>query len=403
MSRRQRLRFTLVLAALIAIGPMTIDMYLPAFPAITTDLQTTAAAVQLTLTGTLLGLAVGQLLIGPWSDAYGRRLPLLAGLVSYIVASLLCALAPNIALLGAFRVLQGLSMAAASVVAMAVVRDLFSGDAFARMLSRLLVVMGVAPILAPSLGSALLNWTEWQGVFVALAVFGGVLIVAGRFGLAETLPPQRRRPARVGATLRTYAMLLRDRTFIALTLATGLTMSALFSYVAGAPFVLQEEFGLTEQQFGLMFGVGAVGLTGATQLNARLLRRYSARQLLLTGLITGTAAALGLLVVAATGVGGLFGLLVPLWLVLAGAGLAMPNAPALAMSRHGEAAGTAAALLGFVQFGVGAVAAPMVGVLGSDRVAMAGVVTFGLTAALVIVGSLVLRSRVSRDRGRGGA
>ncbi|MEV0157128.1 multidrug effflux MFS transporter [Micromonospora sp. NPDC050686] len=383
MSPRQRLRLVLVLGSLIAIGPLTIDMYLPALPAIAADLHTTSAAVQLTLTGTLAGLAIGQLLIGPLSDAVGRRLPLLTGIGLHVVASALCVVAPNVGLVGVLRVLQGLGVAAAAVVATAVVRDLFSGAAFATIFSRLMLVMGAAPILAPTLGSGLLRWSDWRGVFVALAGFGLLLAVVAAFGLAETLPPERRRHGGVPAVLRDYRTLLRDRTYIGLVLVTGLAMAALFAYVSGSSFVFQQQYGLDEQQFGLAFGAGAVGLITATQLNVRLLRRYSPRQILVAALGVGTAAALVLLALAATGVGGLAGILASLWVVLAAAGLALPNAPALALSRHGEAAGTAAALLGAVQFGVGALAAPLVGVLGNGSVAMAVVVTGGMAAATV--------------------
>ncbi|PSK67170.1 Bicyclomycin resistance protein [Micromonospora sp. MH33] len=385
----------LVLGSLIAIGPLTIDMYLPALPAITADLETTSAAVQLTLTGTLAGLALGQLLIGPLSDAVGRRLPLLAGIALHILASLLCVVAPTVQVVGVLRVLQGLGVAATSVVAMAVVRDLFSGAAFARLFSRLMLVMGAAPILAPTLGSGLLRWSDWRGVFVALAVFGLLLVVVAAVGLRETLPPARRRHGGVAAVGRDYRALLRDRTFVGLVLVAGLAMAALFAYVAGSSFVFQQRYGLDEQQFGLAFGAGAVGLITATQLNVRLLRRYTPQRILVTALAVGTAAGLVLLSFAATGVGGLAAVLASLWVVLAAAGLAMPNAPALALSRHGEAAGTAAALLGAVQFGVGALAAPLVGVLGTGSVAMAAVVAGGMAVALVVLLTVVRPARLA--------
>lgn len=391
LSRRQRLRLVLVLGSLIAIGPLTVDMYLPALPAITDDLLTTSTAVQLTLTGTLVGLAFGQLLLGPLSDAFGRRKPLIAGLIVHVVASVLCVVAPNIAVLGSLRVLQGLGVAATTVVAMAVVRDLFSGNAFAALISRLLLVMGSAPILAPTIGSAVLGWTQWRGVFVVLAGFGVALTVLAASGLRETLPPERRRPARVGATLRGYGSLLRDGTFMSLALVAGLAIGALFSYVSGSSFVMQDQHGLTEQQFGVAFGMGAAGLIGATQLNVRLLRRYSSSQLLGAGLAVGSVAGLVLVGAAATGFGGLVGILIPLWVVLAGAGLVLPNAPAVAMSRHGEAAGTAAAVLGSLQFGLGALLAPLVGLLGGDALAM----------AMVVSGSMVAASMVSLLASRG--
>ncbi|SCL72874.1 MFS transporter, DHA1 family, bicyclomycin/chloramphenicol resistance protein [Micromonospora peucetia] len=395
MSSRQRLRLVLVLGSLIAVGPLTIDMYLPALPAIVADFHTTSAAVQLTLTGTLAGLALGQLLIGPLSDAVGRRAPLIAGIALHIVASLLCVFAPSIAVLGVLRVVQGLGVAAASVVAMAVVRDLFDGAAFAKLLSRLLLVMGAAPILAPTLGGGLLRWTDWRGVFVALAAFGLLLVVVAAVGLRETLPADRRQRGGVVATMAVYGSLLRDRTFVGLVLVAGLAMAALFAYVAGSSFVLQEQYGLDEQQFGLAFGAGAVGLIAATQYNVRLLRRHSSQRILVVALAVGSVAGLAMVAFAVTGFGGLPSLLVSLWVVLAAAGLAMPNAPALALSRHGEAAGTASALLGAVQFGVGALAAPLVGVLGTGAVAMAVVVAGGMVAATVVLLVVVRPARLA--------
>lgn len=392
MTNRQRVQLVLVLGALIAIGPLTIDMYLPALPTITAGLRTTETAVQLTLTGTLIGLALGQLLVGPLSDVIGRRKPLLAGLATHIVASVLCVFAPNIAVLGALRVLQGLGVAAATVVATAVVRDLFSGASFARIFSRLMLVMGLAPILAPTLGSGLLRWTEWRGIFAALAVLGALLIVVAAFRLTETLPVTRRRHGGVGATLRDYRGLLNDRAFVGLVLVAGLAMAALFAYVSGSSFVLQEQYGLDEQQFGLAFGAGAVGLIAATQFNVRLLRRYTPQQILISALVAGTAAGLLLVMFAATEFGGLGTLLASLWLVLAAAGLALPNAPALAMSRHSEAAGTAAALLGAVQFGVGALSAPLAGLFGTGSVPMAVVIAGGMAAALIVMLLVVPRA-----------
>ncbi|MFD6757381.1 multidrug effflux MFS transporter [Micromonospora gifhornensis] len=383
MTPRQRLRLILVLGSLIAVGPLTIDMYLPALPAIVDDFATSSAAVQLTLTGTLIGLALGQLLIGPLSDAVGRRAPLIAGTALHIIASVCCALAPNVTVLGALRVVQGLGAAAAAVIAMAVVRDLFTGIAFARTLSRLLLVMGAAPVLAPTLGSELLRWTQWRGVFAALAVFGVLLMLVAVLGLPETLPPAQRQRGGPLHIARLYGSLLRDRAFVGLVMVAGLAMAALFAYVAGSSFVMQEQYGLDEQQFGIAFGAGAVGLIAATQGNVRLLRRYTPQRILLVALLAGTAAALVLVALAVTGFGGLPALLAALWLVLAATGLALPNAPALALSRHGEAAGTASALLGAVQFGVGAVAAPLVGVLGNGAVAMAAVIAGGLASALI--------------------
>ncbi len=382
---RERLRLVLVLGFLIAIGPLTIDMYLPSLPTITAELHASAAAVQLTLTGTLAGLAVGQLLIGPLSDAVGRRTPLLIGIAMHILASVFCVIAPNLAVLGTLRVLQGLGAAAAAVVAMAVVRDLFSGPAAANLLSRLMLVMGAAPILAPTLGGLVLRYTSWRGVFVVLALFGVAIITVAALGLPETQPASQRRNGGVAGTIRDYGRMFGDRPFVGLILVAGLAMAALFAYVSGSSFVYQDEYGLSEQQFGLVFGAGAIGLITATQLNVRLLRRWTPAQILVVSLSAGAVAGLVLLLDALTGFGGLVGIMLPLWAVLAGAGLSFPNAPALALSRHGEAAGTAAALLGAVQFGVGALAAPLVGVLGVGAVGMALVVFGGMIAATLVL------------------
>jgi MFS transporter, DHA1 family, multidrug resistance protein len=393
-SSRKRLRLILVLGSLIAIGPLTIDMYLPALPSIAADLHTTSAAVQMTLTGTLVGLAFGQVFIGPVSDAVGRRGPLLIGLAVHVLASVLCVFAPNVAVLGVLRVLQGLGGAATAVVATAVVRDLFTGLAAAKVFSRLMLVMGVAPILAPTLGSQVLRWTQWRGVFVLLAVFGVVLVVVAAFGLPETLPHQHRRNSGIGGTIRTYGRLLRDRTFVGLVLVSGLGMAALIAYVSGSSFVFQGEYGLNVQQFGVLFGAGASALIAATQLNVRLLRRYTPQQILTAALVAGSAAGLLLLGFAASGVGGLVAIVLSLWAVFGAIGLALPNAPALALSRHGEAAGTAAALLGAVQFGAGALAAPLVGLFGTGSLAMAIVVAGALLSALAVLFVVVRPSRL---------
>lgn len=384
-----RLRMIVVLGLLIALGPLTIDLYLPALPTITADLLAPEAVIQLTLTGTLLGLAAGQLVVGPLSDALGRRRPLLAGLALHVVASLLCVVAPDVVTLGLFRVLQGLGAAAGAVITMAVVRDLYSGRAAATVLSRLILVMGAAPVIAPTLGGALLTVTSWRGVFAALAVLGALLVVLAALALPETLPPARRRTAGVRGTLRDYGMLLHDRTFVGLVLVAGFAMAALLAYVSGSSFVFQEQYGLDEQQFGLAFGSGAIWLIVATQLNPVLLRRFEPRQILLGATVAGAAAGAVLVGIAATGFGGLAGVLVGMWAVLFATGLALPNAPAVALARHGEAAGTAAALLGAVQFGVGAAVSPLVGILGNDAIAMAAVVAGGQVVALAVLVTVV--------------
>lgn len=383
-----RLRIALILGALIALGPLTIDTYLPALPQVGEDLGASGTTVQLTLTGTLAGLALGQLLIGPLSDAYGRRLPLLAGTGLHVLASALVAVAPSIEVLAALRVLQGIGAAAGAVVGLAVVRDLFSGRAAATMLSRLILVMGAAPVLAPTLGGLLLTWTSWRGVFLFLALYGLVMLAVVTAGLPETLPPERRRSARFGPTVRTYGMLLRDRAFVGLVLVAGLAMGALFSYVSGAAYVFQEQFGVDQQTFGLLFGAGAIWLVVGTQLNPVLLRYVEPRRVMTAAVAAGVLAGLALAVLTTTGTGGLPAVLAGVWALPLTCGFILPNAPALALARHGRTAGTAAALLGSLQFGIGAATSPVVGLLGNDAAAM-GLSMFGAIAlsglALVLV------------------
>jgi DHA1 family bicyclomycin/chloramphenicol resistance-like MFS transporter len=372
----------LVLGLLVALGPLTIDMYLPALPRIAEDLSVTSSVVQLTLTGTLAGLALGQLIIGPLSDSLGRRRPLMAGIVLHMIASVVCMLAPNIVVLGAARTVQGVGAAATMVVAIAIVGDLFTDSAAATVMSRLMLVLGVAPVIAPSLGAAVLLQASWHWVFAVLVVLAGALLLLAALALPETLPQSHRRPLRVGGILSTYGELLRDRRFVILVLVAALGMSGLFAYIAAAPFVLQGRHGLDQQMFALVFGAGAVALIGATQFNVVLLRRYSPQFITVCALALSSVTGLVFVGLAAAGVGGLAAFVVPVWVILGAMGLVIPNAPALALTRHREAAGTAAALLGAAQFGLGAAVAPLVGMLGNNELALSVVMTVGVVAAL---------------------
>jgi MFS transporter, DHA1 family, multidrug resistance protein len=371
-----------VLGALVALGPLTIDMYLPALPKIADELAVSSSVAQLTLTGTLAGLALGQLIVGPLSDSLGRRRPLMAGIVLHMLASVLCVLAPDITALGVARSLQGMGAAATMVVAIAVVGDLFADSVAATVLSRLMLVLGVAPVVAPSLGAAVLLHASWHWVFAALVVLAGALLLLAALALPETLPVAHRRPLRVRSIAATYVELLRDVRFVILVLVAALGMSGLFAYIAGASFVLQGRYGLDQQAFALVFGAGAIALIGATQFNVVLLRRFSPQAIVVWALVAASlfgTAFVGLTVVQ---LGGLFGFVLPVWAILAAMGLVIPNAPAVALSRHPDAAGTAAALLGAAQFGLGAAVAPLVGVLGNDEFALAVVMTVGMVVAL---------------------
>ena len=370
-----------LLGALTALAPLTIDLYLPAFPTIEADFATTESAVQMTLTGSLIGVALGQLIIGPLSDAYGRRPPLLFAVVGYVLASIGCAVAPTVELLGGARVLQGMAAAAGGVIAMAVIRDLFDGLRGVQMLSRLILVVGVAPIIAPTVGSVVLAFTHWRGVFWLLAVVGVVLAVAGMIGMRETLPAERRQPAGIRPTLRTYGRLLRERTMVGLLLTGGFVFAQIFAYVSGSSFVLQNQYGLTTSQFGLVFGLNSLGLVIMSQVNPVLLRSRDPQDVLSIALVVGGVATVLLLVATTTGALGLAGILIPLFVILSMAGLSLPNVPGLALATHGRTAGSAAALLGGANFAVGAVVAPLVGVLPVAPATSMAVVMAAMSAA----------------------
>ena len=372
-----------LLGVMVALGPLTIDMYLPALPKIADELSVSSSVVQLTLTGTLAGLALGQLIVGPLSDSLGRRRPLMAGIVLHMVASVLCMLAPNLVVLGVARVLQGVGAAAAMVVAIAVVGDLFADSAAATVLSRLMLVLGVAPVVAPSLGAAVLLHASWHWVFSVLVVLAGALLALAALALPETLPPSHRRPLRVRGIAATYGELLRDARFVILVLVAALGMSGLFAYIAGASFVLQGRFGLDQQVFALVFGAGAVALIGATQFNVVLLKKFAPQVIVLWALVAALLAGGVFVGLSSAHVGGLAGFVAPVWAILAAMGLVIPNAPAVALSRHPDAVGTAAALLGAAQFGLGAAVAPLVGVLGNDELALSIVMTAGVLIALL--------------------
>jgi DHA1 family bicyclomycin/chloramphenicol resistance-like MFS transporter len=361
---RRSMRLMLILGALGALAPLSIDMYLPALPALGRAFGANPSQIQLTLSAFLLGLALGQMIAGPLSDALGRRRPLLAGLVAYAVASLLCVIAPSVGALVALRFVQGAAGAAGIVIASAVVRDLHSGVAAARFFSLLMLVSGLAPILAPIVGGQLLRFTSWRGVFITLAVLGTLLLLAAATGLGETLPAESRQSGGVRATLRTFRRLLADRAFVGYALASGLAFAAMFAYISGSPFVLQGIYGVSPQRFSVLFGMNALGLIAASQVNGWLVGRVAPRQLLTGGLMATASGGTALLAVVAIGGIGLVGVLLALFVVVASLGFVRPNATMLALAGHPRSAGSASALLGVLQFAIGAVAAPLVGVGG---------------------------------------
>lgn len=386
-ARRAGLVVTLVLGGLTALPPLSMDMYLPALPAVTDSLHAPAATVQLTLTACLAGMALGQLVVGPMSDRWGRRRPLLAGMLVYVVATAICAFAPSAELLIAFRLLQGLAGAAGIVIARAVVRDLYDGVEMARFFSTLMLISGVAPVVAPLIGGQVLRITDWRGIFVVLTAVGILLTAVVAKWLGETLPVEKRHSGGVGEALRTMRGLLADRVFTGYMLTGGLAFAALFAYISASPFVVQEIYGASPQTFSLLFGVNSIGLITVGQINGKLLvGRVSLDKALGFGLAVITAAATALLLMT-SGVFGEVGL-VPiaagLFVLMSAMGLAMPNTNALALLRTPHAAGSASALIGTASFLIGAIASPLVGIAGEDTA-----VPMALVQAVCAVGAVV--------------
>ncbi|MFF8274984.1 Bcr/CflA family multidrug efflux MFS transporter [Streptomyces lateritius] len=385
-ARRVGLLVTLVLGGLTALPPLSMDMYLPALPEVTESLRAPAATVQLTLTACLAGMALGQLVVGPMSDRWGRRRPLLVGMIVYVAATAVCALAPSAELLIAFRLLQGLAGAAGIVIARAVVRDLYDGVEMARFFSTLMLISGVAPIIAPLIGGQILRITDWRGVFHVLTLIGVLLtVVVWRF-LHETLPPERRHAGGVGEALRTMRGLLADRVFTGYMLAGGLAFAALFAYISASPFVVQEIYGASPQTFSLLFGLNSIGLVAVGQINGKLLvGRVSLDKALGWGLAVILLASVALLLMTSGVFGepGLVPVAAGLFVLMSAMGLAMPNTNAQALMRTPHAAGSASALLGTSSFLIGAVASPLVGIAGE-----ATAVPMALVQLVCAVGAL---------------
>ncbi|MGW7379999.1 multidrug effflux MFS transporter [Streptomyces sp. NPDC054794] len=388
--RRTGLLVTLVLGGLTATPPLAMDMYLPSLPEVTRSLHAPAATVQLSLTACLAGMALGQLVVGPMSDRWGRRRPLLAGLAVYLVATALCALAPTVETLIALRLAQGLSGAAGIVIARAVVRDLYDGVAMARFFSTLMLISGAAPIVAPLIGGQILRVTDWRGVFVVLTLIGAALAALVWLRLPETLPPAERHKGGVAEALRAMRGLLADLPFTGCMLAGGFSSAALFAYISASPFVIQEIYGASPQTFSLLFGLNSVGLVIAGQINGKVLvGRVRLEKVLATGLSVIVLAATALLLMS-TGVLGHVGLApvaAALFVLMSAMGFTLPNTTSLALMRTRHAAGSASALLGTSTFLVGAVASPLVGVAGEHTAVPMAVVQ--LAAALVALACFV--------------
>ena len=396
-----RLRMIVVLGMLSTFGPLSLDLYLPALPELARELEASASAAQLTITACLVGLATGQLIAGPVSDRLGRRRPLIIGLTIYLLASAGCAFAPSIEVLIPVRLVQGLAGAAGLVIARAVVRDLYAGRDLVIFFSRLILISGLAPVIAPVLGGQLSKIMTWRGMFLVLAGFGAVLLLAGLLGVPETLPPDRRTTGSFSVTLRGFWTLIRDRIFLGAVLAAGLSGASMFAYIAGATFVLQRIFGLSAVQFSLVFAANSLGIIACGQIGARLSRSWPPVRVLALALTLNFVGALAVAITVFSDAG-FWVLVASLFVMVSSVGMVFPVASALALMDYPQQAGAASSLLGLAQYIAGALAAPLVGVAGEKSALPLGIVVLVASAsACTVFVTLVVpavRARARRDR-----
>ncbi len=356
----------MLLGFLTAVGPLSTDMYLPAFPAIEASYHAPVGTAQITLASWFAGLAVGQITQGTLTDRYGRRAPLMLGLAIYTLASAGCALAPTLTILTLLRAVAAFAGSASMVIPRAMVRDLADGHAAAKLISQLMLVMGVAPILAPSIGGALLSVASWQMIFWFATAHGAVSLLLVWRALPETLPPNRRIRLGLAGILTRYGNILRERNFAVHAAIGGFALSGLFTYLGGSPPVYEQLFGLTPPQYGLLFGIGAAGFIGGAQVNPWLLPRFGARRVLRAASWVYLAATVVLTFDAFTGFGRLLGVFLPILTSLFMLGMVSPNATVAALSRHSAHAGSASALMGTLQFILAAIAGTLIGLLSDD-------------------------------------
>jgi DHA1 family bicyclomycin/chloramphenicol resistance-like MFS transporter len=373
-----------LLGLFIAVGPAATDMYLPAFPAVEATFGTAPGTAQLTLATWFAGLAIGQITQGTLSDRFGRRIPLMVGFIVFTLSTIGCALAPSLTVLAVFRTTAAFGASAGMVISRAVVRDLSEGQAAAIMMSRLVLVMGVAPILAPTIGGAILAFAHWRVIFWVLTIYGTACVITAWKTLPETLPEERRLRLTLAGQVSRYLMILREKTFLTHAIMGGCSTFCMFAYLSGCSPVFEDGFGLSPSAFALIFGLCAVSLVGCSQLNARLLPRFGLNRMLTAVARVSFCGTFVLLVVAFSGMHILWAVVAPLVVVIGCQGFNNANATAGALSRHAGHAGSASALMGTFQFSLGASSGVLVGLLtdGTPR-GMAAMMFCGMLGAVI--------------------
>ncbi|QSX23613.1 Bcr/CflA family multidrug efflux MFS transporter [Priestia megaterium] len=398
LSGKKRIQLAILLGSLGLLGPFTIDTYLPSFPTIVKDFHTTASLVQISLTACLLGLGAGQLFIGPLSDVKGRRKPLLLFLCLYLLASLTCSFSPNIYFLIVARFVQGFSAAGGLVVSRAIVRDLFSGKELTKFFTLIVLVGNLGPIVAPIAGGAILSFTKWNGVFIVLACIGAILIFMVSLKLPETLPPEKRVPSNLPQLMSNFGSLFKEREFMGYAFTQGFTTAGIFAYVSGIPFVYQNIYHVSPQQFSLLFGVNGLGLIIGSQLVGRLADYISERTFLKIGLGISIAAG-AILLIALLLKAPLIAVAIPIFFFVSSISIIGTTSFALAIESQGHIAGSASALLGLLPFVLGSLSAPLVGIAGSYTGVPMGVTIFGASLLAFLSYFVLVRKRsVRRQR-----
>jgi len=387
MQVTNRLRLVLLLGAFSALGPLTIDMYLPSFPQIAEDFGTRASLVQLSLTACLIGLGLGQIVMGPLSDVHGRRKPIIYSLILYLIASFLCAVAPNITWFIAARFVQGFAASAGIVVSRAIVRDLYNGPELTKFFSLLMLVNNLFPLIAPMAGSGVISFTTWIGIFITLSLVGLVLVLLATFNLKETLPPENRIQGNFGELFKGIKTLIRDRQFVGYALAQGIMIGGVFAYVSGTPFIYQNIYGASPQVFALLFASNGISLIIGSQVVGRFNHLISERRFLVIGLMLSvTSSLIALIIILAHGP--LLALVSSLFFFVMSIGITSTASFSLAMQSHSKLAGSASAFLGLLPFLLGACTSPLVGIAGEYTAVPMGVIILmtSLLALLSYVG-----------------
>ncbi|MCS0673493.1 multidrug effflux MFS transporter [Cytobacillus firmus] len=390
-TNKHQFRFALLLAVFCALGPFTVDMYLSSFPEIMKFFGTNASMVQASLTSALLGLSLGQIVIGPLSDVHGRRKPMLFSMILFFISSVGCAISPNVEVFIILRFIQGFTASAGLVIARAIVRDLYDGVELTKFFALLTTITSVTPLLSPLAGSAVISFTSWVGVFIVTGIVGIYLTIMTVWKVKETLPVENRISSDFKELLRNYKTLLKDRNFMGYGLASGILFGGCFAYISGSPFIYQNIYGVSPQVFSILFALNGISLMLGAQLVKRLAERTTPHKIFLIGLFFSLISSLAVLIVVLSH-GPLAALVISLFLSNAALGIVGPISFTLAIESQGHMAGSASALLGILPFLLGSITSPLVGMAGEYSAIPLGVIIFATSLLAVIFNAMLIKN-----------